>query len=320
MPLSSAHMPVLLKEVIDALAPREGGIYIDGTFGRGGYTRALLDAGAKTVFGIDRDPQAIEAGQAMEKDYAPRLQLLQGPFGAMRELVGPKACDSQIDGIALDLGVSSPQLDEAGRGFSFQDDGPLDMRMSLEGETAADIVNTRSEKELADIFYQYGEERLSRRIARRILEARARAPLTRTGELSALICQVVPQSKDGLHPATRSFQALRIAVNDELGELKRGLAAAEALLKPSGRLAVVSFHSLEDRVVKTFLRDRSGLAPQASRHAPAGPRADVPTFALLTKKPVTPTETELRVNPRARSARLRVAERLDTPIPKEISP
>jgi len=305
------HISVMLGEVIEALQPREGGLYVDGTFGRGGYSRALLDAKAGTVFGIDRDPDAIKAGEEMAKSYGTRLRLLQGTFGSMRALLD-ETHKGKIDGITFDLGVSSPQLDEAERGFSFQADGPLDMRMSREGESAADLVNTASEKELADIIYTYGEERFSRRVARRIVERRKEKALNRTGELASLIREVVPRSKDGVDPATRTFQALRIAVNDEMGELKRGLEAAASFLKPEGRLAVVSFHSLEDRCVKEFLRDQSDAAPRASRHLPFdSSETPKPLFRLLTRKPVLPSTEEIAANPRSRSARLRVAERTD---------
>lgn len=310
------HIPVMLREVVDALAPRDGGIYIDGTFGRGGYSRAILAAADTRVIGIDRDPAAIAAGQDLIKAYSPRLNLLHGAFGDMRAMA-TQAQIGKVDGITLDLGVSSPQLDQAERGFSFQEDGPLDMRMSGEGQTAADIVNAASEAELANIIYTYGEERFSRRVARAIVEERKKAPIGRTLALAALIRTVVPRSKDGVDPATRSFQALRIAVNDELGELERGLRAAESLLKPQGRLAIVSFHSLEDRCVKEFLRARSDSAPRASRHAPANDSSVKPTFLLMTRKPQVPSATEIEANPRSRSARLRIAERTEAPIPTE---
>ncbi|NCC02838.1 MAG: 16S rRNA (cytosine(1402)-N(4))-methyltransferase RsmH [Proteobacteria bacterium] len=311
-----AHRPVMLREVIEALAPQRGGIYIDGTFGRGGYTRAILEAGADEVIGIDRDPQAIEAGQALVAHFAPRLRLVHGAFGNMEQITATQGVN-KVDGIALDLGVSSPQLNEAERGFSFQKDGPLDMRMSKDGQTAAEIVNTYDEKELADILYTFGDERFSRRIARHIVEIRAKAPLTRTTELANLIRSVLPRSRDGIDPATRSFQALRIAVNDEMGELKRGIAAAEILLKPQGRLVIVSFHSLEDRCVKEFLRARSGEAPQSSRHLPANDSSAQPTLDIITRKPLGPSEEETLANPRARSAKLRVAERTTAPCPTE---
>jgi len=311
-----AHIPVMLQEVIDALAPRDGGIYVDGTFGRGGYTRALLNAGLTHVIGIDRDPEAIKAGQAMVDEFGTRLHLIHGTFGDMKDLLAHQGID-KVDGITFDLGVSSPQLDQATRGFSFQEDGPLDMRMSLTGRTAADIVNTTGEQELANIIYTFGDERFSRRVAKRIVEARHLKPLSRTSELAALIREVVPRSKDGVDPATRSFQALRIAVNDEMGELQRGLEAAEYYLKPEGRLAVVSFHSLEDRCVKDFLRSRSESAPRASRHEPSKEIPVKPSFRLMTRKPQVPSAAEIEANPRSRSARLRCAEKMDAPIPTE---
>ncbi len=313
MPLPQDHIPVMLREVLDGLNIEQGGTYIDGTFGRGGYTKAILQAGAGHVIGIDRDPEAIAAGHTLVEAYAPRLTLFHGAFGTMGTIAAQAGAE-KVDGITLDLGVSSPQIDDANRGFSFQKDGPLDMRMSREGRTAADIVNQTGEKELADLLYTFGDERFSRRIAREIVAARKTAPLTRTTELAALIRRIVPASKDGIDPATRSFQALRIAVNDEMGELSRGIAAAERLLKPQGRLAIVSFHSLEDRCVKTFLRDRSGEAPRASRHAPANDQTQShETFRVLTRKPIGPSDLETQNNPRARSARLRVAERTNTP-------
>ncbi|MDD3183287.1 MAG: 16S rRNA (cytosine(1402)-N(4))-methyltransferase RsmH [Alphaproteobacteria bacterium] len=311
------HIPVMLREVIDALAPRDSGIYIDGTFGRGGYSRAILNTSATTnVIGIDRDPDAITAGQAMIREFGPRLRLLHGTFGDMQNLLTAQGL-SQVDGITFDLGVSSPQIDKAERGFSFQEDGPLDMRMSREGQSAATLVNTASETDLATIIYKYGDERFSRRIAHRIIEARQEAPIERTTQLASLIRSVVPRSKDGVDPATRSFQALRIAVNDELGELERGLKAAEVFLKPEGRLAVVSFHSLEDRCVKAFLRDRSESAPRGSRHTPTKGLPVKPTFCLMTRKPQVPSATEIEANPRSRSARLRVAQRTNVTIPTE---
>ncbi len=310
------HISVMLREVVDALAPREGGIYIDGTFGRGGYSRAILNAGATQVIGIDRDPEAIASGQEMIRAFAPRLSLLHGAFGDMQKLLRDQGV-TQVDGITLDLGVSSPQLDKAERGFSFQEDGPLDMRMSASGQSAADIVNSASETDLANIIYRYGEEKFSRRIARRLVEERAKGRIARTAQLADLIRSVVPRSKDGVDPATRSFQALRIAVNDELGELERGLLAAERLLKPQGRLAIVSFHSLEDRCVKEFLRSRSESAPRGSRHVPVSHDSVKPTFCLLTRKPQVPSATEIEANPRSRSARLRIAERTDAMIATE---
>jgi 16S rRNA (cytosine1402-N4)-methyltransferase len=312
----SSHIPVMLNEVVAALEPKDKGIYVDGTFGRGGYARALLTAAATQVFGIDRDPDAIAAGQAMVKEFAPRLTLIHGAFGDMERLLAGKNV-ATVDGIAFDLGVSSPQLDEPERGFSFMDDGPLDMRMDRQGPTAADIVNESGERELADIIFKFGEERFARRVAKRIVEAREKARLTRTLQLAEIIRKAVPRSNDGIDPATRTFQALRIVVNDEMGELRRGLCAAERLLKPQGRLAVVSFHSLEDRFVKDFLRRRSAEAPRASRHAPANDDHAKPSFIVLTRKPRTPADDETKANIRSRSARLRVGERTAHPAVKE---
>ena len=310
---TAPHIPVMLREVTEALAPKAGGVYVDGTFGRGGYTRAILDSADVRVVAIDRDPDAIAAGQSLVDQYKPRLTLLQGPFGAMDVLLVGQHI-SKVDGIALDLGVSSPQIDDPSRGFSFAADGPLDMRMSKSGPSAADVVNDMSERELADMIYTLGEERYSRRVARCIVEARAEQRISRTAQLAEIVREAVPRSADGIDPATRSFQALRIHVNDEMGELTRALNAAEALLSPQGRLAVVSFHSLEDRVVKEFMRRRSGAEANQSRHLPANDRdKPAPTLRVLTKKPVTPGEAEIAANPRARSAKLRVAERTEAP-------
>lgn len=314
-PPDARHVPVLLRAVLAALHPDEGEIMVDATFGRGGYARALLEAAACTVVGIDRDPEAIAAGEALARDYPGRLTMARGPFGAMDRLldrleVGP------VDGVAFDLGVSSPQLDDAARGFSFRSDGPLDMRMSGEGPTAADAVNTLPEEDLADILRELGEERHARRISRAIVRQRSERPIERTGDLADLVRRVVPRARDGIDPATRTFQALRIHVNDELGEIDRGLAAAERVLRPGGRLAVVSFHSLEDRRVKRFLADRSGGPSGAgvSRHQPLPEAARrAPTFRLLRRKPVEPTAEECQANPRARSARMRAAVRTEAP-------
>jgi 16S rRNA (cytosine1402-N4)-methyltransferase len=307
---AGGHVPVLAREVIDALQPRDGGRYVDGTFGGGGYSAAMLDRADCQVIAIDRDPDAIAAGQALATRYAPRLRLIEGRFGDMAELLSAEGVED-VDGVALDLGVSSMQFDRSERGFSFRNSGPLDMRMEKNGPSAADLVNEADETELADIFWRYGEERRSRRVARAIVEARKAKRIETTGELAEIVRRAVgPSAKDESDPATRAFQALRIAVNDELGELERGLAAAEAVLAPGGRLAVVSFHSLEDRAVKEFVRARAGRTPSPSRHAP--PRADERETTLrdLTRRPVLPTESEVAANPRARSARLRVAEKV----------
>ena len=306
------HAPVLLAETMDALAPRADGIYVDGTFGRGGYTRALLDRARCRVFAIDRDPEAIASGAPLSRRAEGRLTLVEGRYSEMETLLGAAGI-AAVAGIALDLGPSSPQLDDPARGFSFRSDGPLDMRMARHGTTAAELVNTLPEAALADIIFLYGEERFSRRIARAVLAARASAPIERTGELAAIVRKVVPAQPGGIDPATRTFQALRIAVNDELGELERGLGAAERLLAPGGRLAVISFHSLEDRRVKNFLRRRSEAAPRGSRHLPSAQGESAASFRLLTKKAVRPSEAEIARNPRARSARLRAAERTTAP-------
>ncbi len=306
------HTPVLLSEVIDLLKPRSGAVYVDGTFGGGGYSRALLDAADCRVWGIDRDPDAIARGQKLAETYAGRLGLIHGRFGDMDRLLEDHAVRA-VDGVALDLGVSSPQIDDADRGFSFRFDGPLDMRMEREGASAADIVNTMTEGDLAALIRRFGEERHARAVARAIVEARQLAPITRTEDLARIVRGVVPKSDDGIDPATRTFQALRIEVNDELGELDRGLESAEAILTPGGRLAVVSFHSLEDRKVKHFIRHRSGRAPRASRHLPADRPAPSPSFRALTARPLRAQPAEIERNPRARSARLRAAERTPAP-------
>ena len=306
------HRPVMLKEVLDALAPRDGGIYIDGTFGGGGYSRALLDAADCMVVGIDRDPDAIAAGTALAKKFGKRLTLILGRFGDMAALLAAKKVGA-VDGIAFDVGVSSMQLDEAGRGFSFRLDGPLDMRMDRAGSSAAEMVNSLGEDALVDIIRGYGEERRARRIARAIVEARKAAPISRTGQLADLVRGVMPRGKgrtgQEIDPATRTFQALRIHVNDELGELGRGLGAAEALLAPGGKLAVVAFHSLEDRIVKEFLQRRAGRAPRGSRHRPETVAPRRPSFRLIHRGALKPSDEEIAANPRARSARLRAAER-----------
>ncbi len=312
-PRSTVHRPVMLTEILAVLAPRDGGTYVDGTFGSGGYSLAILEAADCAVWAIDRDPDAIRRGKALAETHPGRLNLIHGRFGEMARLLRDRGV-TLVDGVALDLGVSSPQLDEAARGFSFRADGPLDMRMAGEGPSAADAVNDLPERELARIIYSFGEERHSRRVAHAIAEARRQAPITRTLALAEIVRGAVPKSHDGIDPATRTFQALRIHVNDELGELDRALAAAEAVLAPGGRLAVVAFHSLEDRRVKTFLRNRSGLAPRASRHLPAtAEEGPAPTFKLIEGGARKPSATEISTNPRARSARLRAAERTAAP-------
>lgn len=313
---SGAHAPVMLGEVLQLLAPRDGAIYVDGTFGAGGYSRALLEAAACTVLAIDRDPDAVARAAALTDAFGQRFVIAQGRFGDMATLLAPRLSRG-ADGIALDLGVSSPQLDDEARGFSFRADGPLDMRMEKSGPSAADVVNAASESDLAEIIFTLGEERHARRIARAIVTARREKKLTRTLELAELVRAAVPPAARhdaAIHPATRTFQALRIHVNDELGELDHGLAAAETLLAPDGVLAVVAFHSLEDRRVKAFLRSRSGGAPRASRHLPTGAgSAAAPSFELITRRALRPSEEEIARNPRARSARLRAGRRTRAP-------
>lgn len=307
------HIPVLLNEVIDGLAPKDGGLYVDGTFGAGGYTVALLKAAECTVWAIDRDPEALDRGKALADAFPGRLHLLHGRFGDLADILVDKGVKA-VDGLALDLGISSMQVDDRSRGFSFLRDGPLDMRMEKSGMSAADAVNTLPEEDLCDIIKRYGEERHARKVAHAIVRARKTRPFSRTIHLADTIRAEVRRSLDGIDPATRTFQALRIFVNDELGELERCLAGAERLLADKGRLAVVSFHSLEDRIVKTFLRERSGRTPNPSRHRPVlGDGQKTATFNLVNTRAITPTKREIRDNPRARSARLRVAERTAVP-------
>ncbi|MDD9707565.1 MAG: 16S rRNA (cytosine(1402)-N(4))-methyltransferase RsmH [Paracoccaceae bacterium] len=305
-PDTAPHIPVLLRPLLKAVAPVTG-VWLDGTFGAGGYTRGLLEAGADKVIAVDRDPLAFQMAASWADAYGDRIQMVEGVFSRMDEY------GQDLDGVVLDLGVSSMQLDMAERGFSFMKDGPLDMRMSQSGPSAADIVNTADEGVIADILFNYGEERASRRIARTIVKARTTAPITTTLELARLIEGCLPRSKPGQsHPATRSFQALRIAVNDEYRELAEGLAAAERALKPGGKLAVVTFHSIEDRMVKRFLQARSGTAGRANRYAPLEAET-VAQFSQTTRKAIGPDDQELAENPRSRSAKLRVAIRTDAP-------
>ncbi len=302
------HVPVLIDQVIEALSPRVGEVMVDATFGAGGYTRAILATGAE-VIGLDRDPTVRPHAEAVAKDFPGKFRLIETPFGDLADAV-----DGPIDGAVFDVGVSSMQIDEADRGFSFLRDGPLDMRMSGEGPTAADVVNTWDHGPLAHILKQYGEERQSGRVATAILRRRVERPFARTLDLAEVVEKALGGRRGApIHPATRTFQALRIAVNDELGELERGLIAAEARLRPGGRLAVVTFHSLEDRIVKAFLAERSGNAPGGSRHLPQATTARAPSFALLFKGARDGTEAEVAANPRARSAKLRAAVRTDAP-------
>ncbi len=309
------HTPVMLPEVLQALAARAGGVYLDATFGGGGYAEAILAEATCTLWAIDRDPDAIARGAALAARFPGRLHLLHGSFGDMLALLTARGV-TRLDGVVMDLGLSSFQIDDPDRGFSFRTDGPLDMRMARAGDTAADLVATLAEAELADTLYQLGEERLSRRIARAIVQARQDAPVTTTGQLAAIIRRVVPRDASGIDPATRSFQALRIRVNDELGQVERALAQAAGLLQPGGRMVVVSFHSGEDRLVKRFMTEAAGRQPAPSRHDPRG-LADRPSagFRLLSSRARRPTDAEIARNPRARSARLRTLERLTEPTP-----
>jgi len=307
--MSAPHVSVLLDQVIDALEPAPGKLIVDGTFGAGGYSRAFLEAGAQ-VTGFDRDPSARRFAEGLGE----RFRLIEGRFSEMDAELG-EAC---VDGVALDLGVSSMQLDEADRGFSFMRDGPLDMRMGAEGPTAADLVNTAEPSDLARMLWVYGEERQSRRIAAAIARRRVEQPFTRTLEFAEFVERVLGGRRGAkVHPATRTFQGLRIAVNEELAELETGLAAAERALKPGGRLAVVTFHSLEDRIVKAFLTARAGKTPGGSRHAPPVQAGAPPSFELLFNGARAPSDVELHENPRARSAKLRAATRTAAPVWKD---
>ena len=317
---SQAHAPVMVDQVLAAVAPQPGDTIVDATFGAGGYTRAFLAAADCRVVAIDRDPTALAAAGPLTETFGDRLILIEGRFSAMDRDLTARGL-APVDAVALDIGVSSMQLDQAERGFSFQHDGPLDMRMSQAGahagETAADVVNSYDEAALADIIYQYGEEPKSRRIAKAIAAARADAPVDRTAQLAEIVARAVGGRRGKkTHPATATFQALRIHVNAELVELDRGLMAAERVLRPEGRLAVVSFHSLEDRRVKTFLAERSGNTPSVSRHQPlpaAAADGPAPTFRLPKKGARKPDQSEIDINPRARSARLRTAVRTAAP-------
>jgi 16S rRNA (cytosine1402-N4)-methyltransferase len=304
------HIPVLGRPAVEFLNIHDGGVYIDATFGAGGYTRAMLVAADCTVLAIDCDPNAIALGQSLAQAAGGRLTLVQDRFSQLERVARAAGHDS-VDGVVFDLGVSSMQLDTAERGFSFRRDGPLDMRMSGEGASAADVVNAASERDLATIIFLLGEERHSRAVARAIVKARGAAPIATTQRLAEIVASVVHARPGDIHPATRTFQALRIFVNDELGELAAGLAAAERALKPGGRLVAISFHSLEDRMVKLFLAARSGTGG-TSRHAPEIMRP-APSFRLLTKRPLTADAEEIARNPRARSAKLRAAERSAAP-------
>ncbi len=306
------HVPVLQAEAVELLAPRAGGVYVDGTFGAGGHARAILAVPGTRVFAIDRDPRAIAGGRRLAERFEGRLELMEGRFSQMEKLLAARGI-GRVDGVLLDLGVSSMQLDEAERGFSFMRPGPLDMRMEGQGPSAADVVNSATERELADILWRLGEERRARALARAMVARRAKAPITTTRELADIVEKVLGRPKPGRsHPATRTFQALRIFVNDELTEVAAGLRAAEAVLKPGGRLAVISFHSLEDRIVKRFFSICSGAVARPSRHLPPveGPE---PSFIDIARGGIVPGRREVEDNPRARSARLRGGERTSAP-------
>ncbi|HXN67014.1 MAG TPA: 16S rRNA (cytosine(1402)-N(4))-methyltransferase RsmH [Bradyrhizobium sp.] len=309
-PLSLRHIPVLGREAVEMLEPRDGGIYLDATFGAGGYSRAILDIPGTRVIGIDRDRSAIAGGFDLAERSGGRLTLVEDRFSNLAEICASQGVET-VDGVVMDVGVSSMQLDEAGRGFSFRTSGPLDMRMGHGGPTAADVIARASEADLANIIYVFGEERHSRAVARAIVAARKEAPIATTRALADIVAKVVRSKPGEIHPATRTFQGLRIFVNEELDELHLALSAAERVLKPGGRLVVVSFHSLEDRIVKNFLVERA-RAGGGSRHLPEIAQA-APSFAVLTKRPVTPDEAEIAANPRARSAKLRAAERTEAP-------
>jgi 16S rRNA (cytosine1402-N4)-methyltransferase len=306
------HIPVMLSEVIGALRPNDGDIVIDGTFGAGGYAKAILDTADCKVIAIDRDAEAFALAGDLTRAFPGRLIAMLGRYSEMESLAASEGVTA-VDGVVLDLGVSSMQLDQAERGFSFAQDGPLDMRMGPEGPTAADLVNSLAEEELANIIYIFGEERRSRAIAKAIVRRRAEAPITRTGELADIVVGVLGRKRDeAKHPATRTFQALRLYLNAELDELANGLCAAERLLKAGGRLVVVTFHSLEDRIAKRFFASRSDVGPKGSRHLPdMGGEEFAPSFQLVNRRPLEPSNDEIRRNPRARSARLRAGERTE---------
>jgi 16S rRNA (cytosine1402-N4)-methyltransferase len=303
---ASRHVPVLLREVLTQLEPREGEVYVDATFGAGGYSRAILETGGSRVVGIDRDRNAIAGGFDLVEQAGGRLTLVEDRFSQLAEICAAQGLDA-VDGVVMDVGVSSMQLDQASRGFSFRLDGPLDMRMGSSGASAADVVARASEAQLADVIYRFGEERHSRSVARAIVAARKEAPITTTRALADIVARTVRSKPGDIHPATRTFQALRIFVNEELDELQEALEAAERVLKPGGRLVVVSFHSLEDRIVKNFLSERSKTGG-GSRHLPDIAKA-APSFTLLTRRPLVAGDEETAANPRARSAKLRAAVR-----------
>jgi len=304
------HIPVLLSEVMNGLAIEDGGTYVDGTFGAGGYTVAMLNAAKCNVWAIDRDPQALERGKNIVAAYPGRLKLLHGRFGDLKDILIRNGISS-VDGVVLDLGISSIQVDDRSRGFSFLRDGPLDMRMEQTGMSAADAVNKLSEEELASIIRKFGEEKYAKRVARAIVRVRQLRPFSRTIHLADTVRSEVRRQRSGIDPATRTFQALRIFVNDELGELERGLIGAEEMLSDRGRLVAVSFHSLEDRIIKSFIRKKSGLNPNPSRYRPiSDQKKQHATFKMVNMRALTPNRREIKDNPRARSAKLRIVERV----------
>ncbi len=308
----AAHVPVMYDQMLSFMSPQDGEVYVDGTFGAGGYTRGLLEGSNCNVIAIDRDKQVLPTAEALSKEFSGRFTLLLGPFGDMEQLLAAHGVE-KVDGVVLDIGVSSMQIDQAERGFSFKQDGPLDMRMGSDGPDAAYFVNHSSEEEIANVIYNYGGERMSRRIAKAIVEKRNEEPFTRTGQLASLVRSVVKQGKSKVDPATRTFQAIRIWVNDELGELERALSAAERVLAPGGRLVVVTFHSLEDAIVKRFMKERSPKKEHVSKYAKNGekPLEKHETFRILTNKSVLPEKQEVKSNVRARSAKLRAAIRTE---------
>ena len=308
------HVPVLLAQVKAGLALQDNSLFVDGTFGRGGYSQALLQDAQCQVMALDRDPGARSSAQELKSRYGDRFTFLTGCFGDLDQILFGQGVHCVDGGVVLDLGVSSPQIDDVTRGFSFRSDGPLDMRMGLCGEDAADFINKATEKQLSEVIYNYGEERRARAVAREIIRERNVRAITRTSQLANIARKVVKKSIDGLDPATRTFQAIRIHINNELDELRRGLAAAERALVAGGRLVVVSFHSLEDRLVKAFLSERSGRGSRSNRHLPALDRQAPPSFSLINSRVIKPTAKEREENPRSSSARLRAAVRTTAPV------
>ena len=308
------HVPVLLAQVKAGLALQDNKLFVDGTFGRGGYSQALLQDAQCQVMALDRDPEARASAQELKSRYGGRFTFFTGCFGDLDQILFGQGVQGVDGGVVLDLGVSSPQVDDATRGFSFRSDGPLDMRMGLCGEDAAGFINKATEKQLSEVIYNFGEERRARAVAREIVRERGVRPITRTSQLADIARKAVKKSIDGLDPATRTFQAIRIHINNELDELQRGLAAAERALVAGGRLVVVSFHSLEDRLVKTFLSERSGRGSRSNRHSPALDRQVSPSFSLINSRVIKPTAEEREGNPRSSSARLRAAVRTSAPV------